>query len=84
MLNRSSKLRFATWTTVLLLACVGVCTTARANEFPSRLVTLVVPYQPGVTMDVVARLLATKLADAMKQNVIVENRAGASTNIGTE
>ena len=85
MFNRSSGLRFAAWAAAAsVLAAAGAYTPARADEFPSRLITLVVPYQPGVAMDYVARLLAPKLAESTKQNVIVENRAGASTNIGTE
>ena len=55
-----------------------------AQEFPSRPVTLVVPYPPGSATDIVVRLLQPKLADQLKQSVVVENRAGASTNIGTE
>lgn len=57
---------------------------ALAQDYPARAVTLVVPYPPGSATDVVARLLQPKLALALKQNVIVENRGGASTNIGTE
>ena len=57
---------------------------ALAQDYPARAVTLVVPYPPGSATDIVARLLQPKLAQALKQNVIVENRGGASTNIGTE
>ena len=85
MSNRSSGLRLAALATAgLVLVAAGTYTPARADEFPSRLITLVVPYQPGVAMDFVARLLAQKLAESTKQNVVVENRPGASTNIGTE
>ena len=57
---------------------------ALAQDYPARAVTLVVPYPPGSATDIVARLLQPKLSQALKQNVIVENRGGASTNIGTE
>lgn len=51
--------------------------------FPSKTVTLVVPYPAGSATDLLARTLQPRLADAFKQTVIVENKAGASTNIGT-
>jgi tripartite-type tricarboxylate transporter receptor subunit TctC len=79
-LRRCSGLLIAAFT---LLALMPVSRLA-AQDFPSRQLTLVVPYPPGSTSDMVARLLATKLSESMKHNVIVENRGGASTNIGTE
>lgn len=61
------------------------CTGAWAQgAFPSKTVTIVVPYPPGGAIDLLARMLQPRLADAFKQVVIVENKAGASTNIGTE
>ena len=66
-----------------VLGCV-VPLAAVAQTFPSRTVTIVVPYPPGSGTDTLARLLQPKLSEAFKQTVIVENRAGASTNIGTE
>ncbi len=55
-----------------------------ADDFPSRTIVIVVPYPPGTASDLLARLLQPRLADAFKQTVIIENRPGASTNIGTE
>lgn len=71
---------------VLLVATFLATTTcaASAQDFPSRPITLVVPYPPGSAIDMVARLFQPKLSDAFKQSVIVENRGGASTNIATE
>lgn len=73
-------------------ACLGLvlgvsalaCQDAPAQTFPSRIVKLVVPQAPGGTTDVLARAIAGKLAETWKQNVIVENIAGASGNIGTQ
>jgi len=55
---------------------------AYADEFPSRTVTIVSPYQAGGTSDIIARILAQKLSERWGQNVIVENRPGANGGIG--
>lgn len=68
---------------LLALGCVASLGVA-AQTFPSRAVTIVVPYPPGSGTDILARLLQPKLSEAFKQTVIVENKPGASTNIGTE
>ena len=57
---------------------------AHAEDYPSKPVILVVPYPPGSATDFVARLFQPRLSEALKQSVVVENRGGASTNIGTE
>ena len=53
------------------------------TDFAGKTITLVVPFAPGAVSDPLARLIAPKLADILGTNVIVENRAGANTNIGT-
>jgi|SRR5499426_637560 len=57
---------------------------AQAENFPSRAIKLVVPYAAGGTGDIVARAVADRLAIALGQSVVVENRAGATGAIGTQ
>ena len=58
------------------------CLNASADEFPSRTVTIVSPYQAGGTSDIIARILAQKLSERWGKSVIVENRPGANGGIG--
>jgi tripartite-type tricarboxylate transporter receptor subunit TctC len=55
-----------------------------ADTWPSHPITIVSPYAPGGTTDILARLLAKELTGPLGQNIIVENRAGAGGNIGTD
>lgn len=57
---------------------------AEAQNYPAKAVRMVVPYAPGGSVDVMARILAPKLTGNMGQQVVVDNRPGASGNIGTE
>lgn len=69
---------------VLVSMAAGSVLSAHAQTFPSKVVRLVVPFPAGGSNDVVARALSTPLAQAFGQSVVVENRAGANTVIGTE
>jgi tripartite-type tricarboxylate transporter receptor subunit TctC len=66
---------------VLSLSAVG---TALAQSYPDKPIRLVVPYPPGASTDAVGRIVGQKLSANIGQTVIVDNRAGASGNIGTE
>ena len=69
--------------TLAVVLCAGG-TLAVAQEFPSRVLRLVVPSSPGGGTDTTARILSPKLTELLGQQVIVENRPGASTIIGMD
>lgn len=66
------------------LTCAGLTPSAIAQPYPQRVVKVVVAYPPGGSIDVVARLVNQRLTAALGQQFIVENRAGAAGNIGTD
>ena len=60
-----------------------VCGQARAQDYPGRVITLVVPYPPGGGVDAMARVIGEKLSGTLGQQVVVDNRAGGSGLVGT-
>ncbi len=65
-----------------VLACLGVAGVAAAQTYPAKPVRLIVASSPGSGVDILARLIAPKLSEALAQQVIVDNRAGAGGNLG--
>ncbi len=74
---RSRGLMFA-----LLPALLAAPVLAQAQAFPSRPITVVVPYLPGGTNDIIVRTLTPKLTETLGQAVVIENRPGAGGNLG--
>lgn len=67
-----------------LLACAALVTPAAAEDFTSKTTRIIVPFQPGGGTDIISRTLAQELAKEIKGTVIVENKPGAGTIVGTE
>lgn len=76
--------RILTGNLAMLAIAVLTSISANAQSWPTKFVTIVAPGGPGGTTDIFARLLAVGLPKELGQAVIVENRAGAGTNIGSQ
>ena len=68
---------------VSILALIFAAT-ASAQPFPTKPIQIIVPFPAGGTVDFFARVISTKLSEALGQSVLVENRAGAGGNIAAE
>jgi tripartite-type tricarboxylate transporter receptor subunit TctC len=80
---RNAMSRSSTLSVVLSALLVAVAPVTFGQGFPTKPVTLVVPYPPGGSADILARAVGQKLSDKLGQSVIVENKAGAGTAIGS-
>lgn len=77
-------MRMERFAVAALLACATAPAPAMAEDYPTHSIKIVSPYPPGGTTDIMARMLGPKLTAAFGQAVVVDNKAGASGNIGTE
>ena len=67
-----------------MFAAPGAVAFAAAPDFPTKPVRFIVPFTPGAINDLLARLIGSRLAESWNQQVVVDNRAGAGTVIGTD
>jgi tripartite-type tricarboxylate transporter receptor subunit TctC len=68
---------------VLAALAIGSYSRVQAQDYPARPITIVVPLAAGTGMDVIARLYAEKLSQSLGKPVVIENKPGASTMLGT-
>ncbi len=78
-----------TWTRptragVTLLCCLGAVSAAAQNDYPTKPIRIITPYAPGGTTDILSRLIAPKITESLGQQVIVDNRPGGNTVIGSQ
>ena len=77
-------MRYSMWHVLALAVGSGLSCAAGAQAYPSRPIRIIIPFPPGNTVDIMARLIGPRLAERLGQNVIVDNRAGASGQLGLE
>ena len=87
-MNKTPSFRFSTFDFRLVvpafLLCCALAFSASAQQFPSRPLRIVSPFAPGGGNDALCRIIAPKLSEGLKQQVIIDNRAGANGIVGTE
>ncbi len=78
--------RLSTWTIAVAMAaaCPAFAADSIAQKWPAKTVRIVTPFGPGGGTDIFARILAQRLSETMGQQLIVENRPGAGSTLGTE
>jgi tripartite-type tricarboxylate transporter receptor subunit TctC len=71
---------------ILLLAfgCCGSLDPARAQSYPNRIITMVVPFPPGGSTSLVGRVIADKMSQLLGQGIVVDNRGGAGGTVGSK
>ena len=84
VVNGSLTIGVATLALMIALAALLTAPIARAQDYPNHPITLIVPSPPGGGTDTQARILAPKLTELLGQPVVIENRPGATGNIGAQ
>ncbi|MDO8596539.1 MAG: tripartite tricarboxylate transporter substrate binding protein [Sulfuricaulis sp.] len=79
-----SGMQYTTRAAFCVALFAGFCAVTQAQDYPVKPIRFIAPNLPGGPTDILARLIGQKLAESMGQPVVIENRAGAGGNIGTE
>jgi tripartite-type tricarboxylate transporter receptor subunit TctC len=82
--NGGGEMRKTPIVAALMFASLSGAVSAQTENFPARPVRVISPFPAGGSVDLVARMVAARLTEFLGQQVVVENRSGASGNIGTE
>src|SRR5262245_50172693 len=65
-----------------VIAVVAAAHPARSQDYPTRPITLIVPFTPGGSPSVIARAISDRLSESLGQPIVIDNRGGAGTTIG--
>jgi tripartite-type tricarboxylate transporter receptor subunit TctC len=68
----------------LALSAAGISGDARAQSFPNRTITLVIPFTPGGSTSIVGRVIADRMSQLLGESIVVDNRPGAGGTVGTK
>ena len=82
IMNRGTAFDMRMLFAAALAAALGCGTTADAQDYPSRPITMVVPYPPGGPTDTLARIVSERMRTLLGQSIIIENVSGAGGSIG--
>ena len=77
-------MRLARRALLLGAASALACSPAASQDYPSKPVRMIVPYAPGGATDILARLLAARIDQELKQSVVIDNRGGGASQVGTQ
>ncbi|MGZ5811384.1 MAG: Bug family tripartite tricarboxylate transporter substrate binding protein [Xanthobacteraceae bacterium] len=79
-----STARFASASAFALLVTFGLAATCAQETFPSRPITVVVPFPPGGSADPLMRVIGQKLSESLKQSIVIDNKGGGGGNIAAK
>jgi tripartite-type tricarboxylate transporter receptor subunit TctC len=71
------------WLWIVALLSIGLCAQASAETWPAKAIRVIVPYSPGSATDIIPRTVFAKVQEQIGQSIVVENRPGGATAIGT-
>jgi tripartite-type tricarboxylate transporter receptor subunit TctC len=78
-------MKYSSWSVILLAAaCLSGGAVMAQSAYPNKPVRLIVPFPPGGAVDVIGRIVSSRLSERLGQQVVVDNRGGANAIIGTE
>src|SRR5213594_4609020 len=77
---------FLKWAMIALMQACALCAAAPAlsQQYPARPIRFIVPFPPGGTLDITARIMQPRLSEGLGQTIVIENRGGAGGVVGTE
>ena len=84
MMSKINKLWSFLFVLISVLTLSGLSENTQAQEYPNKPIKMIIPFSPGGASDLVGRILQTKLGEVLGQPIIIENKPGASGNIGME